>query len=360
MQRVAIVGLGLIGGSIGLGLKAWAATQGTDEKSPLLVVGFDTDLEQQSYAKKINAVDRTEWNLINAVKNADIVIVSTPVLASREIFTDIAPHLKSGAVVTDVGSTKAQILAWADEILPRTASFIGGHPMAGKSQSIEAAEADLFKGATWCVCPSVHAGEEAIRNVLGIIAAVGAEPYFVDPNEHDAFVAGVSHLPFVLSAAMMRAVSTDSSWRDMKTLSATGFRDITRLAAGSPAMHRDIVITNREAVGRWLDTYIAQLQDVRAHISSDAEDAPEKLLEFFDQARDARAEWSTQTNREGELLQSTESELNSAGNISDQLGRMLFGGLGRGRKNMLDRNRGISSQKNGAGGDKGPKKPVRR
>ncbi len=360
MQHVTIIGLGLIGGSIGLGLRRWSSQNAKGGADALEITGFDTDLEQQSYAKKISAVDKTEWNLVNTVKNADIVVVATPVLATREIFTDIAPHLKSGAVVTDVGSTKAQVLAWADEILPRTVSFIGGHPMAGKSQSIEAAEADLFKAATWCVCPSVNASEEAIRNILGIIAAVAAEPYFVDPNEHDAFVAGVSHLPFVLSAAVMRAVSTDGSWRDMKTLSATGFRDITRLAGGSPAMHRDIVVTNREAIGRWLDTYIAALQDVRQTIASDADDAPETLLAFFDQARDARAEWATQTNREGELLQSTESELTAAGNISDQLGRMLFGGLGRGRKNMLDRNRGLSAHKNGAGDGKDPKKPIRR
>lgn len=351
MQRVTIIGLGLIGGSIGLGLRRWSSQNAKGGKDALEVTGFDTDLEQQTYAKKINAVDRTEWNLVNAVKNADIVVIATPVLAAREIFVDIAPHLKSGTVVTDVSSTKSQILAWADELLPRTVSFVGGHPMAGKSQSIEAAEADLFNGATWCVCPSVNAKEDAIRNILGIIAAVGAEPYFVDPNEHDAFVAGVSHLPFVLSAALMKATSSDSSWRDMKTLSATGFRDVTRLAAGNPTMHRDIVVTNKDAVGRWLDTYIATLQDIRQTVASDAEDAPEKILGFFEDARDARAEWSTQTNREGELLQSTENELTAAGNISDQLGRMLFGGLGRGRKNLLDRNRGMSSR-NGNGGNR--------
>lgn len=355
MQRVTIIGLGLIGGSIGLGLRRWSSQNAKGGNDALEITGFDTDLEQQSYAKKINAVDKTEWNLVNAVKNADIIIIATPVLAAREIFVDIAPHLKSGAVVTDVSSTKAQILGWADELLPRTVSFIGGHPMAGKAQSIEAAEADLFKTATWCVCPSVNAGEDAIRNVLGIIAAVGAEPYFVDPNEHDAFVAGVSHLPFVLSAALMKATSADSSWRDMKTLSATGFRDVTRLASGSPAMHRDIVVTNKEAVGRWLDTYIATLQEIRDTIGSEAEDAPEKLLSFFDGARDARAEWSTQTNREGELLQSTENELTSAGNISDQLGRMLFGGLGKGRKNLLDRNRGMTTR-SGNGTSRDPRR----
>src|SRR4051794_24184639 len=220
MQRVAIVGLGLIGGSIGLGLKQWSAQQSKENAQALEIIGFDTDLEQQHYAKKINAVDRAEWELGKAIREADIVIVATPVRAIKDSFTDIAPLLKSGAVVTDVGSTKAQVVAWAEEILPRTVSFVGGHPMAGKAMSIEGAEADLFKGASWCVCPSVRASDESVRNVLGMITAVGAEPYFVDPYEHDAYVAGVSHLPAVLSATLMNSLSSDSSWRDMKTLTA--------------------------------------------------------------------------------------------------------------------------------------------
>ena len=337
MQRVAIVGLGLIGGSIGLALKRWSQTNGKSGQAALEVIGFDTDLEQQNYAKKINAVDRAEWNLAKAIQGADIVVLCTPVGAMREIMADVADHLKAGAVVTDVGSTKAQVLAWADEILPRTVSFVGGHPMAGKAQSIEAAEADLFKGATWCVCPSVRAEEDAIRNVLGLIAATEAEPFCVDPVEHDAFVAGISHLPFVLSAALMRAVSTDPSWRDMKTLTAGGFRDVSRLAAGNPAMHRDILLTNREAVARWLDTYVGVLQEVRASLATPNDDAPAKLTAFFEQARDARAEWSTQTTREGALLQATETELSAAGSVGDQLGRMLLGGFARNRRGRIDR-----------------------
>jgi prephenate dehydrogenase len=337
MQRVAIVGLGLIGGSIGLALRRWSQANAKSGQGALEIVGFDTDLEQQNHAKKLNAVDRAEWNLAKAIQGSDIVILCTPVGAMREVMSDIAEHLKPGAVVTDVGSTKAQVLAWADELLPRTVSFVGGHPMAGKAQSIEAAEADLFKGATWCVCPSVRADEDAIRNVLGLIAAAEAEPFFVDPTEHDAYVAGISHLPFVLSAALMKAVSADPSWRDMKTLTAGGFRDVSRLAAGSPAMHRDILLTNREAVGRWLDTYIGVMQDVRATLASDTDDAPEKLTAFFEQARDARADWSTQTTREGALLQSTDAELSAAGSVSDQLGRMLLGGFARNRRSRVDR-----------------------
>lgn len=336
MQRVTIVGLGLIGGSIGLGLRRWSAANAKTGAGALEITGFDSDLEQQTYAKKIEAVDRTEWNLAKAVEKADVVVVATPVGAMREVFADIADHLKAGAVVTDVGSTKAQVLAWAAERLPRTVSFVGGHPMAGKAQSIEAAEADLFQGATWVVCPAVTASEDAIRNVLGLVAALGAEPYFVDPAEHDAYVAGVSHLPFVIAAALMNAVSGDPSWRDMKTLSATGFRDVTRLAAGSPAMHRDIVLTNRAAVARWVDQMTTALAEFRRLLDLPEGEAGERLTAFFDQAREARADWATQTSREGELLQATQSELSEIGGVGDQMSRMLLGGFGR-RRAALDR-----------------------
>ena len=333
MQRVAIIGLGLIGGSIGLGLKQWSAAnaKGTDEA--LEVIGFDADIDQQQQAKKMNAVDRAEWDLSKAVRDADIVIVSTPVLAMKEIFINIAPHLKAGAVVTDVGSTKGDVLEWAKMELPRTVSFVGGHPMAGKTQSIEGAEADLFKGATWCICPLPTAKEDAIRNVLGMVAALDAEPYFVDAVEHDGYVAGVSHLPFVLSAALVNAVSKDSSWRDMKTLTSSGFRDVSRLASGSATMHRDIVVSNKAAVNRWITEAIRQLQGVQASIEDLDGEGAEELLAFFTSARDARAVWATQTGREGELVQNTEMDLVKEG-FGDQMGRMLLGGFGRKRRQV--------------------------
>jgi len=343
MQRVTIIGLGLIGGSIGLGLRRWAETNRSNGKQALEVTGFDTDLEQQQFAQKIKAVDRAAWDLARAVQGADIVIVATPVAAMEESFEAIAPHLKPGATVTDTGSTKASVLGWADAILPRGTGFVGGHPMAGKTQSIEGADAGLFTGATWCVAPSVSASDDAIRNVLGMIAALGAEPFFVDPTEHDAFVAGVSHLPFVLSAALMRTVSQDASWRDMKGLTAGGFRDVSRLAAGSPAMHRDILLTNREAVTRWLDVYLATLNEVRASLQREPAEAGPALTAFFTEARDARADWSTQTTREGELLQGTATEL-APESLSDQMGRMLLGSFARRRRPGLDRGRKQSAE----------------
>lgn len=336
MQRVLIIGLGLIGGSVGLALRRWSEERQSDGRRPLEVVGFDPNLDQQRAAEKLGAIDRGAWDLAKAAREADVVVVATPVRSMRQVFADLVPHLRPGTIVTDTASTKADVLAWAAEIFPRDIHFIGGHPMAGKTQSIEGAEADLFSGATWCVSPSVTASEDAVRTVLGLIAAAGAEPFFIDPHEHDGFVAGVSHLPFVLSTTLMNTVARNPSWRDMKTLTASGFRDTTRLAAGSPEMHRDILITNRESVNRWLDSFIATLTDLRQALSADEETAQTSLDAFLNEARDARALWATQTTREGELLQATSAELQPEG-VSEHMGRMFLGGFAKRLRPTPDR-----------------------
>ena len=328
MQRVLIVGLGLIGGSIGLALRRWSEERKVDGRKPLEIIGFDPNLDHQRAAEKLGAVDKGAWDLAKAARDADIVVLAIPVNSMRDVMQDLVPNLRPGTIVTDTGSTKAQVLKWANEVLPREIHFVGSHPMAGKTQSIEGADADLFVGATWCVSPSVTASEEAVRTVLGLVAAAGAEPFFIDPEEHDAYVAGVSHLPFTLSAALMNAVSRDASWRDMKTLTAGGFRDTTRLAAGSPAMHRDILLTNRDAVIRWIDSVASTLDELRQMLKANNENSAAALDAFFAEARDARADWSTQTTREGELLQGTAAELQPE-SVSDHMGRMFLGGFAK-------------------------------
>lgn len=326
MQRITIVGLGLIGGSIGLGLRQWSAQNG----NALRVVGFDEDLDKQSRARRMGVVDDTEWSLTNAVRDADIVVIATPVGAMPQIFSDIGPHLKQNAIVTDTGSTKADVLDWSNR-LPEHVHFVGGHPMAGKSESLAAADGSLFRGATWVICPSVRADEPAVRNVLGIVGALGAETYFVDPIEHDSYVAGISHLPFVAAAALMRATATDGAWRDMKTLSSTGFKDTTRLALGNPAMHRDILLTNRASVARWIDTYVDTLLSVKASLVSADDAARDQLLEFFTEAQDERARVEVQEARGGEQAGSVEGGITRE-NMSEHMGRMFLGGLGKRRK----------------------------
>lgn len=320
MQQISIVGLGLIGGSIGLALKRWSSENG----NALKIVGYDTDINHQTLAKKMRAVDDTAWGLPDAISDADVVIVATPVGAMKQVFEDIGPHLKLNAIVTDTGSTKTDVMEWA-KVLPGHVSFVGAHPMAGKSDSLEAATADLFDGASWVVCPSPTASEVAIKNVLGLIAAANGDPYFVEPEEHDAYVAGISHLPFVVAAALVKTATTDQSWRDMKTLASTGFRDTTRLALGSPEMHRDIAMTNKAALGGWIDSMIVTLQDFRDQlIAEDDEQVREQIGQYFTEAQDLRAQAEHVSPRSAEM-QTEDERTNTTGVMRS----MFFGGFGR-------------------------------
>jgi prephenate dehydrogenase len=296
------------------------------------VVGYDDDMDKQSRAKRMGAVDDTEWSLATAVKDADVVIVATPVGTMLEVFQNIADHLKPGTIVTDTGSTKADVMQWA-RALPTTAQFIGGHPMAGRSESLEAADANLFNGATWVVCPSVNASDTAIRNVLGIISATNAEAFFADPVEHDSYVAGISHLPFLVAATVVDTVTRDQSWRDMSSLASSGFRDTTRLALGNPQMHRDILMTNKDAVIRWIDQMQASLSQTRELLTGDAEQASKELLVFFERAQDERAKAEVTASRAAEQKMADGVE---PGTVGDQMSRMFFGGFGRKKKGEKD------------------------
>jgi prephenate dehydrogenase len=347
-QQVTIIGLGLIGGSIGLGLKRWSNNSGKRD-DVLEITGFDIDLQNQNFAKKAKAVDRTEWSIVKAVESADLVVLAIPPLAVREVMESIGPSLRPGAVVCDVASTKADVMAWAAELLPDTVHFVGTHPMAGGSQSIEAADAALFDGATWCVVPSVKADEAAVQTVLGMVNALGAEPMFVDAYEHDGFVGAISHLPFVLSTALMRAVSADPAWRDMQLLSATGFQDVSRLAGGSPAMHRDICVTNREAVVRWIDEAVDQMRHMQSLIAARTEEADETLLRVFEEARDARALWATRERRDGQLVQKTDDELVDF-SVGGQISQLMFGSIFR-RKPRVEQ-----GARSGSNGDRSKRK----
>ena len=278
-MRIAIIGLGLIGGSMGLSLR---------KKADLEVVGFARRGETASRALELGAVDRTEGDLLAAVRDADLVLIATPVMAMKDIMAKIGESLDKGCIVTDVASTKAQVMGWAEERLPSWISFVGGHPMAGKETSgIEAADADLFIGCTYCLMPQRSATKEAIDKVEGLVRQIEAKPIFIDASEHDMLVAAVSHLPMVISSALVSMATKSSSWDDMSKLAATGYRDLTRLASGSPEMSRDICLTNREFILRWIDEYSEELEKFRHLIS----EGSEELGEAFLQARERREGW---------------------------------------------------------------------
>ncbi len=274
-KRITIIGLGLIGGSLGLAIKAARLPE-------VEVVGHSRRRESANKARKIGAIDRAEHNLPRAVERAGIVIIATPILAIREVMEQIAPHLPEGCVVTDTGSTKERIMEWAAQLLPPSVSFVGGHPMAGKeTQGIDNAEEGLFRQRPYCICPAVDAHEGAVRAVIGIVRLVGAEPMFLHPKEHDQYAAAVSHLPLLLSTALFTLLRASPAWSDLSPMASSGFRDVTRLTSGDPRMSHDIFLTNRDAAIHWLDRMGDELRRYRDLLEGDEEE----LLETFARAQ---------------------------------------------------------------------------
>ncbi len=280
MPRLAIIGLGLIGGSLGLALKR-AQLEGLE------IVGHDAEWGVGGRARKLGAIDHDARNVTSALEDAAVVIIATPILNVAKVLEELAPALSEGAVVTDTASTKRDVIRWADELLPEEASFVGGHPIAGKEQSgLDAADASLFEGRPWAITPSVRAPEQAVRTVENLVAAVGAHPVPIDAEEHDAYLAAVSHLPLLAATALFSLASESQAWPDLAALAGPGFRDMTRLASTSPDLSHDLCLTNRDNLLHWLDRFDEELRRIRRLIEDENEQ--EELLKTFATAQAAR------------------------------------------------------------------------
>jgi prephenate dehydrogenase len=239
----------------------------------------------------MGAIDRAGSTLKDAVRQAELIIVATPVLTVREVLSNIALHIPPSCIVTDTGSTKGQIMKWAEEILPPTVNFIGGHPMAGReTYGIGAAEADLFRSCTYCMTPSAKASPESIDTVVGMTKKLGAIPFFIDAREHDNFVASISHLPILLSAALVSLTTKNPSWSKMSKLASSGYHDITRLASGSPEVNSHICLSNRQAIVDWIDEFSQELERYRRLVAGE----DKGLEQALDQANRARQKWLRQ------------------------------------------------------------------
>ncbi len=289
MDRIVIIGMGLIGGSMGMALRA-------AKLKNIEIVGADVDRGALNDAKRLGAVDSTEPNPVKAVQNASLVIVATPLLAFPAVFEAIAPHLPDNCVVTDVGSTKAQVMRWAQQYLPPTIPFVGGHPLAGSEVAgIQAASVDLFQGCTYCIVPAPNATKAAVELVGGVAAQIGATAFFTDAEEHDVLVGGISHLPLVLSAALVATASRSPAWREMSMLASTGFRDTSRLASTDPALSRGIGLTNQAALLRWIDGVQEVLSEYRSALQQD----PDRFVQALDTARESRLKWLAERAGQG-------------------------------------------------------------
>ncbi len=283
MDKIAVIGLGLVGGSLALALKK-SGVVGSH------VTGYSRRPETVDKARERGVIDSGAETLNAAVREADLVIIATHVVAIKEVLKEISSEIKPDCVVTDAGSTKTRVMEWAEEYLPHGISFIGGHPMAGKETSgIDEADADLFHDCVYCLTPAKTATVESIQSIEGLVKAIGAIPLFIAAKEHDELVAGISHLPMMLSAAFVSATAESPYWPEMSKIAARGYRDLSRLASGNPEMNRDICITNREQIVRWIDLYINELKKYRLLVNDDGVG----LKDALELARDAREKWLT-------------------------------------------------------------------
>ncbi|MCY4366997.1 MAG: prephenate dehydrogenase/arogenate dehydrogenase family protein [Chloroflexi bacterium] len=285
MPKIAIVGTGLIGTSLALALR-------NSSLLDLQLVGTDSSGGARSGAQKSGAFDHMENRLLNAVEGADIVVLATPIIAMKELLEVLASNLPEGCVVTDVGSSKQTVLEWADQYLPENVHFVGGHPMAGRETAgPENADPNLFRGSTYCVIPSAKASERAAAEITTMVEAIEATPYYISAGEHDSFVAAVSHLPFLLSVALVGCTSESPNWDDIARVASSGYHDLTRLASGDTVMHRDICVTNPEPIVAWIDSFIRELYKVR-QLLGDSENLDQSaILDLFVKARDERNRW---------------------------------------------------------------------
>ena len=280
-MRVALLGTGLIGGSLGLALR----------KAPSLeeIVVFDADPDVAAKAVERGAGDRAAETPADAVRGADFVFVATPVGSIPDVIASAREGLSRDAVLTDVGSTKSRVVLEVEALALEGATFIGGHPMAGtEEEGIEAADPTLFDGCWWILTPTDRVDAGAYRSLHSLITGLGARVMALEPAQHDDLLAVVSHLPHLTAATLMNlAAERGEEHAGLLSLAAGGFRDVTRVAASNPDIWLDICEENAAAISLVLREFARRLDDLGALVEGRQRD---QLRERFLSARAARRE----------------------------------------------------------------------
>lgn len=281
-ERVAVIGAGLIGGSFALALKSGGLCD--------RVTGAGRSAGNLGLALARGAIDSVAHDAAAAADGADLVFVATPVAQFPEVFEAIGKTLKPGAIVTDAGSTKRDVVAAARKALgAKLAQFVPGHPIAGAEASgVAAASADLFRGRRTVLTPLAQNPASTVETLRGLWQAIGAKVSSMSPEEHDEVFAAVSHLPHLLAYALVQEIAGRPNSAQLFGYAASGFRDFTRIASSHPEMWRDICIANRDLLLKEMERFSAQLNGVRKLLEARDAAALEKL---FAGARAARGRW---------------------------------------------------------------------
>jgi len=281
-ERVAVIGVGLIGGSFALALKA--------AKRCGHVAGAGRSAANMQRALERGAIDSIASDAAAAVQDADLVLVSTPVAQIEKIFLSINSKIKANAIITDAGSTKRDVVAAARAALgARIAQFIPAHPIAGAEHSgVAAANPELFRGRRLILAPLEENRKQDIETLASLWSAIGARVSRMTPEAHDAVFAAVSHLPHLLAYALVHEVSERSDAAQLFGYAAGGFRDFTRIASSHPEMWRDICVANSDQLLKEVARFSAELEKIKKLLETRDAASLEKL---FAEARAARERW---------------------------------------------------------------------
>ncbi len=281
IDKLAVVGVGLIGGSLALALKEAGAVGH--------VVGIGRGLPNLETAKRLGVVDSFTRDLAEGVADADVIFLATPVLSLGGVAAQAMPHLKAGAILTDGGSVKQAVIDAIEPHLRDDVQFVPGHPIAGTENSgAEAAFASLYCDRRCILTPTARTSAAALEQVRRMWQVVGSQVVVMDVDKHDRVLAAISHLPHMVAYALVNAVGAyDRYDENILAYSAGGFRDFTRIASSDPTMWRDIALTNREALIEMMgqfETFFAELKEDVALGSN------ERLYEFFRRSKESRDE----------------------------------------------------------------------
>ena len=281
-QKITIAGVGLLGGSLGLAIKRRRLTQ--------QVCGYVRRTASIKDCERVGAMDFATTDLLAAVWDSDLIILCTPLSRMRSLVEQMRPAIKRGAIVTDVGSVKAAVVSDVEALVARAGGhFVGSHPMAGgEKQGVLASRADLFECAMCVVTPTKRTSPAALRKVEKFWKTLGARLLRMTPDAHDALVSRSSHLPHLLAATLVNLVLDPKLPSEQAQLCATGFRDTTRIASGSPEMWRDIALTNSKHLGRTVDGLVLELGRFRDALKRGDSKA---ISKFFETAKQRRDNW---------------------------------------------------------------------
>lgn len=286
-KQLTLVGVGLLGGSLGLAVKR--------RRLAGRVVGYVRRPASIKECRAAGAVDEATTDLLKAVADADLVVLCSPIAQMKPLATRMLPALKPGVVVTDVGSVKASVVRELEHLIARAGGyFVGSHPMAGgEKMGVASARPELFEGAACVITPTPKTNRDALRQVRQLWEALGTQVLRLTPAAHDELVSRSSHLPHVLAAELANFVLNPKHPREQALLCANGFRDTTRIASGSPEMWRDIALANRKNLSASLGSFIKDLEKFRRSLTRGDEAA---IRKFFEQAKGRRDGWASQAD----------------------------------------------------------------